>query len=55
MIGGVNQRLADWSWLMAGVDFTPLLTHTFLLDAIREGYRVFGERHDGRLKAAVIT
>jgi threonine dehydrogenase-like Zn-dependent dehydrogenase len=54
MIGGVTQRLADWGWLMAGVDFTPLLTHTFSLDDIKEGYRVFGERNDGRLKAAVI-
>src|SRR6185436_14299683 len=26
------------------VDFTPLLTHTFSLDEIKEGYRVFGER-----------
>jgi alcohol dehydrogenase len=35
------------------VDFTPLLTHTFSLDEIGEGYRVFGERLDGALKVAI--
>jgi alcohol dehydrogenase len=35
------------------VDFTPLLTHTFSLDEIEEGYRVFGERLDGALKVAI--
>jgi threonine dehydrogenase-like Zn-dependent dehydrogenase len=35
------------------VDFTPLLTHTFSLDEIKEGYRVFGERIDGALKVAI--
>jgi threonine dehydrogenase-like Zn-dependent dehydrogenase len=35
------------------VDFTPLLTHTFSLDEIKEGYRVFGERLEGALKVAV--
>jgi threonine dehydrogenase-like Zn-dependent dehydrogenase len=35
------------------VDFTPLLTHTFSLDEIKEGYRVFGERIDGALKIAI--
>ncbi|HEX5083817.1 MAG TPA: alcohol dehydrogenase catalytic domain-containing protein [Blastocatellia bacterium] len=35
------------------VDFTPLLTHTFALDNIKEGYRIFGERLDGALKVAV--
>src|SRR5262245_32973867 len=35
------------------VDFTPLLTHTFALDNIKEGYRVFGERFDGALKVAI--
>ncbi len=34
-------------------DPTPLLTHTFSLDEITEGYRVFGERLDGVLKVAV--
>jgi alcohol dehydrogenase len=35
------------------VDFTPLLTHTFPLDRIDEGYRVFGERREGVLKVAI--
>jgi len=35
------------------VDLTPLLTHTFPLDRIAEGYRVFGERLDGVLKVAI--
>jgi threonine dehydrogenase-like Zn-dependent dehydrogenase len=32
---------------------TLLLTHTFSLDEIKEGYRVFGERLDGALKVAI--
>lgn len=35
------------------VDLTPLLTHTFPLERIAEGYRVFGERLDGVLKVAI--
>lgn len=35
------------------VDLTPLLTHSFSLDDICEGYRVFGERLDGVLKVAI--
>ncbi|MBO0858899.1 MAG: alcohol dehydrogenase catalytic domain-containing protein [Chloracidobacterium sp.] len=35
------------------VDFTPLLTHTFSLDEIKEGYRVFSGRLDGALKVAI--
>jgi alcohol dehydrogenase len=35
------------------VDLTPLLTHSFSLDEIEEGYRVFGERIDGALKVAI--
>jgi alcohol dehydrogenase len=35
------------------VDLTPLLTHTFSLDEIEEGYRIFGERLDGVLKVAI--
>ena len=35
------------------VDLTPLLTHTFPLDRIAEGYHVFGERLDGVLKVAI--
>jgi len=35
------------------VDLTPLLTHTFSLDQIVEGYSLFGERRDGVLKVAI--
>jgi len=35
------------------VDLTPLLTHTFSLEQITEGYQVFGERGDGVLKVAI--
>jgi threonine dehydrogenase-like Zn-dependent dehydrogenase len=35
------------------VDLTPLLTHTFTLDQIAEGYHVFGERLNGVLKVAI--
>ena len=35
------------------VDLTPLLTHTFPLDRIKEAYDLFGERLDGVLKVAV--
>ena len=31
----------------------PLLTHTFPLTEIKEGYRVFGERMEGVLKVAI--
>jgi threonine dehydrogenase-like Zn-dependent dehydrogenase len=34
-------------------DPTPLLTHTFTLDQIAEGYALFGDRRDGVLKVAV--
>jgi threonine dehydrogenase-like Zn-dependent dehydrogenase len=35
------------------VDLTPLLTHSFPLDKIGEGYRIFGERREGVLKVAI--
>ena len=35
------------------VDLTPLLTHTFSLEDIREGYEVFGGRKEGVLKVAI--
>ncbi|HWI54497.1 MAG TPA: alcohol dehydrogenase catalytic domain-containing protein [Desulfobacteria bacterium] len=35
------------------VDFTPLITHTFTLDDIAEGYRIFGQKLDGVLKVAI--
>jgi threonine dehydrogenase-like Zn-dependent dehydrogenase len=34
-------------------DPTPLLTHSFSLNQIREAYRVFGERLDGVLKVMI--
>jgi threonine dehydrogenase-like Zn-dependent dehydrogenase len=34
-------------------DPTPLLTHSFPLDRINDGYRMFGERQDGVLKVAI--
>ena len=35
------------------VDLTPLLTHTFSLDKIKDAYDLFGERMDGVLKVAI--
>jgi alcohol dehydrogenase len=35
------------------LDLTPLLTHTFSLDKIREAYRVFGEPRSGVIKVAI--
>jgi threonine dehydrogenase-like Zn-dependent dehydrogenase len=35
------------------LDLRPLLTHSFSLDDIEEGYEVFGNRRDGVLKVAI--
>lgn len=35
------------------VDLTPLLTHRFALQDIREAYALFGERRDGVIKVAI--
>jgi threonine dehydrogenase-like Zn-dependent dehydrogenase len=35
------------------VDLTPLLTHTFPLDEIKEAYDLFGKRADGVIKVAI--
>jgi threonine dehydrogenase-like Zn-dependent dehydrogenase len=35
------------------VDLTPLLTHTFSLDEIKEAYEVFGQRGGGVIKVAI--
>ena len=35
------------------VDLTPLLTHNFKLEQIRDAYDLFGERRDGVMKVAV--
>ena len=35
------------------VDLTPLLTHTFSLDEIKEAYEVFGQRAGGVIKIVI--
>jgi alcohol dehydrogenase len=35
------------------VDLTPLLTHTFPLDQIKEAYELFGSRAEGVLKVVI--
>jgi alcohol dehydrogenase len=35
------------------VDLTPLLTHTFSLEEIKEAYALFGDRRDGVMKVAI--
>jgi threonine dehydrogenase-like Zn-dependent dehydrogenase len=35
------------------LDLRPLLTHSFSLDDIKEGYEVFGNRREGVLKVAI--
>ena len=35
------------------VDLTPLLTHTFTLEGIKDAYALFGERRDGVMKVAI--
>ena len=35
------------------VDLTPLITHSFPLDRIKEAYELFGERRDGAIKIAI--
>jgi alcohol dehydrogenase len=35
------------------VDLTPLLTHTFSLDDIKEAYHLFGDRKDNVIKVAI--
>ena len=35
------------------VDLTPLLTHTFSLDQIKDAYDLFGSRAEGVLKVAI--
>jgi threonine dehydrogenase-like Zn-dependent dehydrogenase len=35
------------------IDLTPLLTHSFSLDQIGEGYKLFSEQRDGVLKVAI--
>jgi threonine dehydrogenase-like Zn-dependent dehydrogenase len=35
------------------VDLTPLLTHSFRLDDMRDAYALFGDRRDGVIKVAI--
>jgi threonine dehydrogenase-like Zn-dependent dehydrogenase len=35
------------------IDLTPMITHRFSLDQIKEAYGVFGERRDGVIKVAI--
>jgi alcohol dehydrogenase len=35
------------------LDLTPLLTHSYRLEAIRDAYALFGERRDGVIKVAI--
>ncbi|HTK31280.1 MAG TPA: zinc-binding dehydrogenase [Candidatus Saccharimonadaceae bacterium] len=35
------------------VDLTPMITHSFKLDQIREAYALFGDRRDGVIKVAI--
>ncbi len=52
--GGKERMRRLMSVVQSGrFDPTPLLTHSFSLDEIAEGYRVFGERLDGVMKVAV--
>jgi threonine dehydrogenase-like Zn-dependent dehydrogenase len=52
--GGKERMRRLLSLVQSGrFDPTPLLTHTFTLDKIAEGYRLFGERLDGVLKVAI--
>ena len=52
--GGKERMRRLMSTVQSGrFDPTPLLTHSFSLDEISEGYRVFGERLDGVMKVAI--
>ena len=52
--GGKERMRRMMNTVRAGqFDPTPLLTHSFRLEQITEGYELFGERRDGVLKVAV--
>jgi threonine dehydrogenase-like Zn-dependent dehydrogenase len=52
--GGKERMRRLMSLVQSGrFDPTPLLTHSFSLDQILEGYRLFGERLDGVLKVGI--
>jgi threonine dehydrogenase-like Zn-dependent dehydrogenase len=52
---GGKERMRRLMSMVRSVRFdpTPLLTHTFPLSEIKEGYRIFGNRLDGVLKVAI--
>lgn len=52
--GGKERMRRLMSMVRSGrFDPTPLITHSFSLSDIKEGYRVFGDRIDGALKVAI--
>lgn len=52
---GGKERMRRLMELVRGkrVDLTPLLTHRFKLDDIRDAYALFGERREGVIKVAI--
>jgi alcohol dehydrogenase len=52
--GGKERMRRLMSLVQAGrLDLTPLLTHSFALDDIRDAYALFGDRRDGVIKVAI--
>jgi len=52
--GGYERLRRMISVIQSGrADLTPLITHTFSLDDIKEGYRIFGNKLDKVLKVAI--
>jgi threonine dehydrogenase-like Zn-dependent dehydrogenase len=52
--GGFERLRRMISVIQSGrADLTPLITHTFSLDDIKEGYRIFGNKLDKVLKVAI--
>ncbi len=52
--GGKERMRRLMSMVRSGrFDPTPLITHSFSLDEIGEGYRIFGSRSEGVLKVVV--
>jgi len=52
--GGKERMRRLMSVVQSGrFDPTPLITHSFSLNEIAEGYRIFGERLDGVMKVAI--
>ena len=52
---GGKERMRRLMEMVKGgrLELTPLLTHVFPLEKIREAYRVFEERLDGAIKVAI--